>query len=264
MFPKIMGILNATPDSFSDGTGIEKSIDELFYKTKDFIENGADIIDVGGESTRPGSKETPVEIELQRVLPIVKKIKSIFPNIIVSVDTRKAEVAEETLKVGADIINDVSGLQFNPEIASIVAKYNKHLIIMHSKYLPENMQDNPQYDNVVQEVFDFLIEKIEYAKNIGVQQITADIGIGFAKTTAHNIELLNNINFFEKLQTDLLLGISRKKFIGEISGITNPKERDISTMFIHSQLLKQTAIKIIRVHNVALATQLKNISLLFI
>jgi dihydropteroate synthase len=263
-FPQIMGILNITPDSFSDGdkTNICEhriNIDFIEQKAKQLIDNGADIIDIGGESTRPDSDEVPVEAELARVLPTVKLIKTKFPQLKISIDTRKAEVAEESLKLGADIINDVSGLQYSPEIAEIVAKHNKEIVIMHSKDIPKNMQNNPQYENVVKEVFDFLSEKITFAKSKGVDKIWADIGIGFAKTTEHNIELLKNIKHFENLGIDLLLGISRKRFIGEITGITEPKERDTATMLIHSLLLHHPIIKIIRVHNVATAMQLKKV-----
>lgn len=263
-FPNIMGILNVTPDSFSDGDKINVqnnfiNIDFIEQKVKQLVNDGVDIIDVGGESTRPDSEEVPVEVELARVLPTVKLIKTKFPNLKISVDTRKAEVAEESLKLGTDIINDVSGLQYSPEIAEIIAKYDKELVIMHSKGTPKNMQNNPQYDNVVNEVFDFLNEKILYAKEKGVKKIFADVGIGFGKTTAHNIELLRNIKYFENLQTDLLLGISRKRFIGEIAEIVEPIERDTATMLIHSLLLNQPAIKIIRVHNVLLTKQLRSI-----
>jgi len=264
LFPKIMGILNITPNSFSDGdkTNIQNNfvnIDFIEQKIKKLVNDGADIIDIGGESTRPNSDEIPVEIELARVLPTVKLLKSKYSNSKISIDTRKAEVAEECLKFGADIINDVSGLQYSPEIAEIVAKHNKELVIMHSKGSPKNMQNNPHYENVVKEVFDFLDEKILYAKNKGVNKIFADVGIGFGKTTEHNIELLRNIKYFEGLETDLLLGISRKRFIGEIAKIDNPVERDVATMLIHSLLLNHTTIKIIRVHNVSFANQLRNI-----
>ena len=274
-FPKIMGILNVTPDSFSDGNekninAISKNngdtnksstvnIDFVEQKIKQLLVDGADIIDVGGESTRPNSDEVTVETELSRVLPTVKLIKTKFPNVRISVDTRKSEVAEESLRHGAEMINDVSGLQFSPEIAEIVAKYNKELVIMHSKGLPKNMQNNPHYENVVTDVFNFLQEKILFAKNKNVNKIFVDVGIGFGKTTEHNLELLRNLKYFENLETDLLLGISRKRFIGEITQIENPIDRDFPTVLIHSLLLNQINVKIIRVHNVFLTNQLRNI-----
>ena len=274
-FSKIMGILNVTPDSFSDGNekninAISKNngdtnksstvnIDFVEQKIKQLLVDGADIIDVGGESTRPNSDEVTVETELSRVLPTVKLIKTKFPNVRISVDTRKSEVAEESLRHGAEMINDVSGLQFSPEIAEIVAKYNKELVIMHSKGLPKNMQNNPHYENVVTDVFNFLQEKILFAKNKNVNKIFVDVGIGFGKTTEHNLELLRNLKYFENLETDLLLGISRKRFIGEITQIENPIDRDFPTVLIHSLLLNQINVKIIRVHNVFLTNQLRNI-----
>jgi dihydropteroate synthase len=264
-FPKLMAILNVTPNSFSDGIGetIENDknyLEKCFQKAKKMIADGAEIIDIGGESTKPGSDEVPVNIELARVLPILKLLKTNFPNLPISIDTRKAEVAEESLKLGADIINDVSGLQFNPEIAEIVAKHKKELVIMHSKHSPKNMQNNPQYDDILAEIYSFLNEKIEFAKAKAVEKIYADIGIGFAKTTEHNLFLLKNLDYFDKLNVEFLLGISRKRFIGEITNIEIPAERDLATMLYHSLLLREKSnVKIIRIHNVSLAFQLKKI-----
>jgi dihydropteroate synthase len=258
MFSKIIGILNVTPDSFSDGNG-KLNIAEKFSFVEQMINDGADIIDIGGETTKPGSEETSAEIELDRVLPILKKIKNKYPTIPISIDTRKVEVAEAGLKNGANIINDVSGLQYNPEIASIVAKYNASLVIMHSKGNPKNMQDNPIYKNVVNEVFDFLKEKIEFAKNNGVNKIIGDVGIGFGKTLEHNLKLLQNLAYFDGLKIPMLLGISRKRFIGTITEIENPKDRDLATMLYHSLLINDTSTEFIRVHNVKYAVQLKKI-----
>jgi dihydropteroate synthase len=258
MFPKIMGILNVTPDSFSDGN--EKlDLEERFILAEKMINDGADIIDIGGETTKPYSDETPANIELDRVLPILKKIKNKYPNITISIDSRKAEVVNECLKHNADIINDVSGLQFDKEIANIVSKYNASLVIMHSKGEPKYMQNNPVYDNVVVDVFDFLKEKIDYAKSKGIEKIICDVGIGFGKKLEHNLELLKNINYFEKLAVPMLLGISRKRFIGEITKIEKPIDRDFATMIYHTLLLKEKSINIIRVHNVPLAMQMKKI-----
>lgn len=258
MFPKIMGILNVTDDSFSDGNG-KLDLEERFVFAEEMINYGADIIDIGGETTKPNSNDTPIDIELNRVLPILKRIKNKYPNFPISIDTRKAEVVNECLKYGANIINDVSGLQYDIEIANIVAKHNASLVIMHSKGEPKIMQDNPTYKDVVKEVFDFLKEKIEFAKDKGIEKIISDVGIGFGKTLEHNLELLKNINYFNKLGVPMLLGISRKRFIGEITGIENPIDRDFATMIYHTLLLKEKSISIIRVHNVKLAMRLKKI-----
>lgn len=251
-----MGILNATPDSFSDGTGVVNT-DSLFHKAQRMVADDVDIIDIGGETTKPGADDTPVDVELTRVLPILKLIRQHYPALPISIDTRKAEVAEETLKAGANIINDVSGLQYNHEIASITAKHNASLVIMHSKETPKNMQNNPQYNSVVNEVYDFLHNKIYFARTKGVKHIIADVGIGFAKTTEHNITLLRNMEYFASLGVPLLLGISRKRFIGQIAGIDTPSDRDAATMLIHSLLLHNATIEIIRVHNVNMANQLR-------
>ncbi|MCL2039924.1 MAG: dihydropteroate synthase [Bacteroidetes bacterium] len=260
MFPKIMAVINVTPDSFSDGNG-KLDLNEKISFAEQMINDGADIIDIGGETTKPYSKSTPANIELDRVLPVLKQIKNKYPNFPVSIDTRKVEVANECLKHNANIINDVSGLQYNPEIAEIVAKYNAKLVIMHSKGNPQNMQNNPFYKDVVEEVFNFLKEKISFAKSKGVEKIIGDIGIGFGKTLEHNLALLKNINRFSLLDVPMLLGISRKRFIGEITEIETPSDRDFATMIYHSLLLKEQSISIIRVHNVRLAMQMKKIYL---
>jgi len=264
IFPQIMGILNVTPDSFSDGSNL-LNLNERLSFAEELIKNGADIIDIGGETTKPNSDETPANIELDRVLPVLKQIRNRYPNLTISIDTRKAEVANECLKHNADIINDVSGLQYNKEIASIVAKYNASLVITHSKGKPKTMQNNPIYENIVIEIFNYLKEKIYFAKDKGVEKIISDVGIGFGKTLEHNLTLLKNINHFEMLNTPMLLGISRKKFIKAITEIELPIERDFVTMIYHTILLKHKNINIIRVHNVKLAMQMKKIySSLFI
>ena len=260
MFPKIMAIINATPDSFSDGNK-KLNLNKKIYLAEQMINDGADIIDIGGETTKPYSNPTPANTELDRVLPVLKQIKNKFPAIPISIDTRKVEVANECLKHNANIINDVSGLQYNSEIAEVVAKHNAELVITHSKGDPQNMQNNPVYENVIEEVFNFLKEKIAFAKTKGVEKIISDIGIGFGKTLEHNLTLLKNVNHFSLLNVPMLLGISRKKFIGEITGIDTPMNRDFATMLYHSLLLKEQSISIIRVHNVRLAMQMKKIYL---
>ena len=260
MFPKIMAVVNITPDSFSDGN--EKlNLNERISFAEQMVNYGADIIDIGGETTKPYSNPTPSNIEIDRVIPLLKQIKNKFPTIPISIDTRKVEVANECLKHNANIINDVSGLQYDPEIADVVAKYNAELIITHSKGNPQNMQNNPFYENVIEEVFNFLKEKIAFAKSKGVEKIIGDVGIGFGKTLEHNLTLLKNISHFLLLNVPMLLGISRKKFIREITGEETPRNRDFATMLYYSLLLKEQSISIIRVHNVQLAVQMKKIYL---
>ena len=255
IFPQIMGIVNVTPDSFSDG-GDNFSLDSAFNRVVELVNSGADIIDIGGESTRPGAEDVTIREEIIRVIPLIKKIKSIYPNLQISIDTTKAEVALEAVISGVDIINDISGLTFSPEIADIAAKFNKSIVIMHIKGNPRTMQDNPTYNNCTIEVFNFLKDRIDFAKSRGVKNIIADVGIGFGKSFDHNLELLRNHKEFTKLEVPLLLGISRKRFIGSLLGIDNPKDRDIATALIHSLMLSKN-IDIIRVHNVQLINNLK-------
>lgn len=250
-----MGILNITPDSFSDG-GDYSNFSAALAQALRLIEDGADIIDIGGESTRPGAAAVDTETELNRVVPIVEALKKEKPECKISVDTTKLEVAAAAAAAGADIINDVSGLDFDVRLADTAAEYNLGLVLMHMKGTPGNMQNNPTYDNVVEDVFEALAEKIRTAKSRGVKKIIADVGIGFGKTLEHNRILLKNHERFEALGVPLLLGISRKSFIGNYFGISDPKQRDIETALLHTLLLNKR-IDIIRVHNVALLARVK-------
>ncbi len=256
-FPLIMGIVNITPDSFSDGGKyFDTSVATNYAKL--LIEEGADIIDIGGESTRPGSLPVSEQEEIDRVIPVVENIKNIYPEIILSVDTNKYNVAKYALDAGTDIINDISGLTNAPEIAQLTASHNKYLVIMHIKGSPQLMQVKPHYNNVVKEVFDFFSAQIDLAKNFGTKKIIIDVGIGFGKNYEHNLELLRNLDEFEKLEHPMLLGISRKSFIGKMLGIENPENRDYATMMLHSILLNKNT-DIIRVHNVKKAVIFKKI-----
>jgi dihydropteroate synthase len=213
-----MGVINITPDSFSDGGKYysenaltDKAVADAIQMEKD----GADFIDIGGESTRPGSEIVSVAEELKRVIPAIselsKKIK-----IPISIDTYKSEVAEQALKNGAEIVNDISGFKFDNKMAAVTAKHNASCILMHIKGTPKDMQKNPEYNNVVQEVYDYLNESSNIAKTAGVNQIITDVGIGFGKSLEHNMTLLKNLNEFEKLGCPILLGVSRKSFLNKI------------------------------------------------
>lgn len=262
-FPQIMGILNTTPDSFSDG-GMYYETDKAVQKAFQLIEDGADIIDIGGESTRPGAKSVSVDEELNRTIPVIQKIRDKNKDIILSIDTTKYEVAKEAAIAGVDIINDISGLHHDVRLAQIAAEYNLGLIIMHIKGQPENMQKEPFYEDLLKEVYDYLNNGIKTANELGVQKVLIDVGIGFGKTYQHNIELLRNLDYFYKLNSPLVLGISRKSFIGKMLDIQSPVERDLPTILIHSLLLNKK-ISIIRVHNPKFSKILKKIkkSLLF-
>lgn len=252
-----MGIINATPDSFSDGMGYYNRVDS-FKKAEEMIIQGVDIIDIGGESTRPGAKEVTENEEQERVIPLIKAIKEKSPQIKISVDTTKFNVAKASLEAGASIINDVSGLNYDRKLANLASEYNAGLVIMHMQGTPRTMQSNPQYYDVVEEVYHFLQERINFALKAGVKEIYADVGIGFGKTLEHNLTLLKQYDKFADLGVPNLLGISRKSFIGKISGIEKAADRDIPTALIHALLLTKK-IDIIRVHNVEMINLLKKI-----
>ncbi len=247
----IMGILNITPDSFSDG-GDNFSLDMALKSCEEMLEAGADIIDVGGESTRPNSLKVSLSEERKRVIPVIKELKKRFHTLI-SIDTYKEEVADEAIKEGADIINDISGLTFSKNMASIAAKHKVPVIISHIKGTPQNMQENPIYEDVVAEIKDFFETQIQYALDKGVdrEQIILDPGIGFGKTYEHNIEILKSLKQFLSFDLPLLIGLSRKRFLGEISGLKNPKDRDLETIIASLHSLNNGA-DIVRVHNVKL------------
>ncbi len=258
---KIMGILNVTPDSFSDG-GVFLDKYNAIKQVDWMVENNVDIVDIGGESTRPNAPMVLLEEELSRVIPILKEVRKIYPNLTISVDTTKYDVAKAALDEGADIINDISGLQSNENIAELVGKYNAGLIIMHIKGTPQNMQNNPEYENVVTEVYDFFEKQIVLAQTKEVEKIWIDVGIGFGKKMKHNLELLKNLEKFNSIGFPQVLGISRKSFIGKMFQITEPKDRDVQTALLHSILITK-GIDIVRVHNVEYLNHLRKILIEF-
>lgn len=256
-FPKIMGILNVTPDSFSDGA-LYFNTSIAVDKALELIDEGADIIDIGGESTRPGAFSVSAEEEIERVIPVIAELKKLRPNTKLSIDTTKHEVAQQALDLGVDIINDISGLSFDEEIADLVAKYDAGLVIMHIKGKPRTMQFNVHYDNLILEIKDYLNSKIRFAQEKRINKIWFDVGIGFGKTVEDNLTLLKNLDEFQVLNAKQLLGISRKSFIGKSLGIEHPIDRDLPTLLFHSLLLNNN-IDIIRVHSVKEYQQLKKI-----
>ena len=256
-FPAIMGILNVTPDSFSDG-GLYHEHQTAIAHASQLIEQGADIIDIGGESTRPGADIISIEEEINRTIPVIHGLRALHPDITISIDTIKAEVAEAAIKAGANIINDISGLDAGPDLAIIAAKYNVPLIIMHRKGISATMQKNPTYDDVVEEVKLHLMERCALARESGAEQLIIDVGICFGKTVEHNWELLRSLHEFHEIGYPMLLGISRKSFIGSSLDIANPAERDIPTHLLHALLLNKHC-SIIRVHDVAMAKMTKTL-----
>ncbi len=210
-----MGILNVTPDSFSDG-GKFYLADNAVAQAHSIQEQGADIIDIGGESTRPGAAEVSVEDEISRVVPIIETLKKKL-SIPVSIDTRKAEVAEKACLAGASIINDVSGLVNDEDIAKVAAEFNTYLVLMHMRGTPGDMQSDLHYDDLIGEISEFLADAARRAINIGVaaDKIVVDPGIGFGKTVEHNFSIIKNISAFKRLGYPVLIGASRKSFIGK-------------------------------------------------
>ena len=245
--PNIMGILNVTPDSFSDGGKYNKK--GLAKKHLDYLfEKGADLVDIGGESTRPGSKPINSKIEwnrLKNILKIFNKKK------IISLDTRKSEIMEKGIKLGIKIINDVSGLNYDKNSINILKKYKVPFILQHSLGNPDVMQNNPRYENVLLDIYDFFEKKIKYLRKIGIHHddIILDPGIGFGKNLKHNMTLIKNISIYHSLGFPILLGISRKKFIKELSHKNDSLLRlggtISSTIFLMTQ-----GIQILRVHEV--------------
>ena len=247
-----MGILNITPDSFSDGG---KYFDEDILLQKIIVDavamerEGADFIDVGGESTRPGSRKISADEEIKRVIPVISEIKKHI-SIPISIDTYKSEVADEALKTGAVIVNDISGFQFDSKMAEVTKKHNASCILMHIKGTPQNMQINPVYDDLVLEIKEYLCNSISIAKNTGIEQIIIDpgIGLGFGKTFYHNIEIIKRIGEFKSLGYPILLGLSKKRFINEIYK-SNTEERNVGTLTANVVSIINGA-NIFRVHNV--------------
>lgn len=248
--PNIMGILNVTPDSFSDG-GSWTDIDAAMKHVSGMLEDGADIIDVGGESTRPGSEPVDAETEKNRVVPVIKEIKKCFPEAVISVDTVKSSVAEAAVNAGAEIINDVSGLTFDPEMASVCAAAGKPVVIGHIKGLPKDMQHDPHYDDLFSEMLDFFDKSREtlLAKGFDEKLIMLDPGIGFGKTLEHNLAIIRHLEVFHAFLEPVMVGVSRKSMIGAVTGRKNPLERLAGTVALDTIALEKGAA-VIRVHDV--------------
>ncbi|HAX17797.1 MAG TPA: dihydropteroate synthase [Actinobacteria bacterium] len=246
--PLIMGILNLTPDSFYDG-GKYSSPDDAYRKASEMISEGVSIIDVGGMSTRPGSEEIDIEEEIKRTIPLIKKIKK-NNDVLVSIDTYRSRVAEKAIDAGADIINDISGLMLDNKMKNVVASNNADIIIMHMKGTPRDMQTNPVYEDVVEEIYSFFYSQINYAVEAGIdrEKIIIDPGIGFGKTVNDNYTILKNIEEFKSLNMPVMIGASRKSFIGAVLKLL-PEERLEGSLAIASYCALK-GIDILRVHDV--------------
>lgn len=234
---KLVGILNITDNSFSDG-GLYNNFEKAKEHLLEMINDGADIIDIGAESTKPYSSAVPAKEQLKKLLPIVDFAKD---KTIISIDTRSAQVAKECIKAGAHIINDVSGLDYDEKMVDVIAKYNVPVIIQHSKGTPENMQNSPQYNDVMEEIFLELYKKIHFAHSKGIEKIITDPGIGFGKTVENNFEIIKRIEEFKALGYPVMLGCSRKSFL---------QTQDDTYTAIFNALAIERNVDYIRVHNV--------------
>ena len=250
--PWVMGILNLTPDSFHDGGAWERPVAALGQAER-MLNEGADVLDLGAQSTRPGAAMLGPEAEWQRLEPVLVSLKKAQPGAILSVDTFCAEVARRALEEGADMINDVSGGDADPDMWAVVAQARAPYVLMHMQGTPATMQDNPTYDDVVHEVVTHLQRRVHAAYQAGVTDVVADVGFGFGKTVAHNYALLDALDQFHELQCPLLAGISRKSMIQKVLGVDSQRALN-GTTALHAWALDRGA-HILRVHDVAEAKE---------
>jgi dihydropteroate synthase len=249
-----MGVINVTPDSFADG-GLCFDQDTAVNHALALAAAGADILDFGGESTRPFSEPTPLNEELQRVLPVIAQVRARTP-IPISIDTYKSGVARAALEAGANIINDISAMRFDPDMVHLAREYGAPVILMHMQGTPKGMQAKPHYHDLLGELRAFFQERLDFATSHGLPRelLVLDPGLGFGKTFQHNMEILNNLDAFLDLGCPLLIGPSRKAFLGHLLGGLPPGERDIGTLAALAVAVQRGA-HIVRVHNVAYAKQ---------
>jgi dihydropteroate synthase len=245
--PNILGVLNLTPDSFSDGGKFntnKKGIERAFH----LFNSGSNLIDIGGESTRPGSKTIDENLEWSRISKVLKKLSKTIP---ISLDTRKSKIMKKGIKLGVKLINDISGLSFDKETLDVLKKYKIPFVIQHSQGIPENMQKNPSYKNELLDIYDFFEAKIKLLRSKGINHnnIILDPGIGFGKNLKHNMSLLKHVSIFHSLGFPLLIGNSRKKFIKELSGNNDSKFR-IGGTIASAIFLMMQGVQILRIHDV--------------
>ncbi len=252
--PLIMGVVNITPDSFSDG-GRFFDHQAALDQARALAAAGADILDIGGESTRPAADPVPLEEELRRVVPVIEALSREL-DLPISIDTYKAPVARAALEAGAFLINDISALRFDPEMAPLAAAHQAPVVLMHMQGTPQDMQVRPRYGDLLGEIKTFFQERLEYALSQGIPRelVILDPGIGFGKTWRHNLEIINHLDAFLDLECPLLVGPSRKAFIGQILGLPNGEVRDIGTLAALGVAVLKGA-RLIRTHNAAYARQ---------
>jgi dihydropteroate synthase len=254
--PKVMGILNLTPDSFYDG-GKFSSEKKIITHVVSMLENGMDILDVGGYSSRPGAKNISVKEEEKRVIPILKHLRKEFKDLIISVDTFRSEIARKSIENGADIINDISAGEIDEEIMNVVSQYNIPYVIMHMKGDPQTMQKNANYDDVCREIISYLAQRVKKAREFKINDLIIDPGFGFGKTLQHNYEVLSNLHLFEMIDLPLLVGFSRKSMITKALEIE--KEFALNGTSVLNTIALMKGAKILRVHDVKEAKECINL-----
>jgi dihydropteroate synthase len=244
----LMGVLNVTPDSFSDGGRFFK-LEEAVKQGLKLAEEGADIIDVGGESTRPGSEPVAIEEELRRVIPVIEQLTKMI-QVSISIDTYKSRVAKEALDSGALMVNDISGLRFDPEMKKVIAEYDVPVVLMHIKGTPKNMQESPKYKNLLEEIKSYLNESISIAEKAEIDEnkIIIDPGIGFGKTLNDNLKILKNLREFKSFDRPVMIGVSRKSFIGKILDLPTDERLEGSLALMAVAIMN--GANILRVHDV--------------
>ena len=242
----IMGVLNVTPDSFSDG-GRYLNVESAVMRGLEMIEDGADFIDVGGESTRPGAESISINEELQRVLPVIEGLIK-TTKVPISIDTYKSQVAEKALEAGAVIVNDISGLHFDKQLAIVVKRLGATIILMHIKGTPKTMQEQIEYKNVIEDVCMYLQEGVKIAQDAGINQIIVDPGIGFGKDLSHNLEIFRKLSELKRFGYPVLIGPSRKSFIGKILNLTVDQRLEGTAAAVAVSIMN--GANIVRVHDV--------------
>jgi dihydropteroate synthase len=250
--PLVMGILNITPDSFYSGSRFTND-DDVLSESEKMLNDGADILDIGGQSTRPKSEQITIDEELKRVIRKIERIHKHFPEAIISIDTIHARVAKESVLAGASIVNDISGGNMDADMLAEVGRLKVPYICMHMKGTPQTMQEKPVYENVTREILDFFIQKKQECKTAGIKDMIIDPGFGFGKTIRHNFELLKNLSVFKMLETPILVGISRKSTIYKTLGITAEEALNGTTSL--NTIALMNGANILRVHDVKEAKQ---------
>ena len=251
--PKVMGIINSTPDSFYENSRFE-AVNSVLKQAQKLISEGADILDIGGYSTRPGAFNIPLTQEVERTRGAIAEIRREFPEVVISIDTFRAEVAREAIEAGADIVNDISGGEIDPEIWKVVAHYKCPYILMHMRGTPQTMQENTSYESLFKEIASYFSTKLSELKKLGIHDVILDPGFGFSKTLEQNYELLDCLSDFHFLGHPLLVGFSRKSMIQKKLGITAEEALNGTTVLNTKAILK--GAKILRVHDVKEARQI--------